>query len=267
MCYQERNPRVNEWYSYVAGVAGVGVECLPRMSLRLAPRAAAGGVPILAVARLAAGISPVFADQSLVARDLMLGAATRTIRMVQQDVAFASPVMVGPLVLSWPESVLDKLARLITEKHGDVFLVLSNYGAAGRVGSYSNAVSIETVADKIHDVVQRVSGLAEPELSALLCQRLHLAPLRFGPDPTWPNGVPIGVHAKFWMIDERAFYIGSENLYPSELQEFGYIVEDPVAAAQVRRDFWDPAWKWSQAAAISGDGVPDCIFERRVAGR
>jgi phosphatidylserine/phosphatidylglycerophosphate/cardiolipin synthase-like enzyme len=75
------------------------------------------------------------------------------------------------------------------------------------------------------------------------------------------------VHAKFWMVDERAFYIGSENLYPAELQEFGYIVEDRSAAAQVRRDYWDQAWKWSQAAAISGDGAPSCIFERLAARR
>jgi phosphatidylserine/phosphatidylglycerophosphate/cardiolipin synthase-like enzyme len=266
LCDQERDPRVNASYSYLAGVPSIGTDCLPRIRLPPTRRAAAGSVPILAVGRLAAGIAPVFADQSLVARDLMLGAATRTIRMLQQDVAFAS-VVVGPLVLSWPESVLDKIAALLTDKHGDVFLVLSNYGAAGPVGRYSNDVSIATVADKIRDVVQRWSGLAEPELSSLLCRRLHLAPLRFGPDPTWPDDVPIAVHAKFWMVDERAFYIGSENLYPAELQEFGYIVEDSAAAAQVRRDYWDHAWKWSQAAAVSGEGVADCIFESRVAKR
>jgi phosphatidylserine/phosphatidylglycerophosphate/cardiolipin synthase-like enzyme len=267
MCDHERSARINEWYSYVPGVPGIGTECLSRMELQPGPETATGGVPILAVGRLAAGISPVFADQSLVARDLMLGAATRTIRMVQQDVAFAFFPLVGALQLRWPESVLDKFADLIAEKHGDVFLVLSNYGAAGPVGSYSNDVRLETVAYKIRDVVQRRSGLAEPELSALLCQRLHLAPLRFGPDPTWPKGVSIGLHAKFWMVDERAFYIGSENLYPVELQEFGYIVEDPTAAAQARREYWDQAWKWSQTAAISGDGAPSCVFERLEARR
>ena len=62
------------------------------------------------------------------------------------------------------------------------------------------------------------------------------------------------------MIDERAFYIGSENLYPATLQEFGYIVEDKAAVAELRRSYWDKAWRWSRAVAISGDDAPTCMF-------
>ena len=69
------------------------------------------------------------------------------------------------------------------------------------------------------------------------------------------------------MVDERAFYIGSGNLYPAELQAFGDIVEDRSVAAQLRRDYWDQAWKWSQAAAISGEEAPSCVFERPAARR
>lgn len=264
LCSRQRTALINAWYSYVAGSPEIGLDYLPTLGIRSGPQADAGGVAILAVGRLVAGIAPVFADQSLVARDLMLGAATRTIRMIQQDVAFA---LAGAAEPSWPESALDRLAGLISDKNGDVFLVLSNYGAAGPVGSYSNKVRLETVAEKIRDVVRGRSGLGEPQLSDLLCRRLHLAPLRFGPDAAWPRGQPIGVHAKFWMVDERAFYIGSENLYPAELQEFGYIVEDTSAAAQARRDYWDQAWKWSQAAAISGEEAPSCVFQRPAAQR
>ena len=262
LCRQPRSDGVNAFSSYIAGgprMGGsrIGAECLSTIDVPHAAPPEPGGVPILAVGRLASGITPVFADQSLLARDLMLGAATQTVRMLQQDVAFAAVEGVDPV---WPDSALEKLAALIAEKQGDVFLVLSNYGAAGPVGYYSNKVSLETVAAKIRDVVRKRSGLAEPELSALLCRHLHLAPLRFGPDATWPKDVPIGTHAKFWMVDERAFYIGSENLYPTELQEFGYIVEDRAAAAEVLRDYWDQAWKWSARAAISGEGAPRCIF-------
>ena len=45
-----------------------------------APREATGGVPILAVGRLGAGITKDFANQSELARDLMLGAARHEIR-------------------------------------------------------------------------------------------------------------------------------------------------------------------------------------------
>jgi hypothetical protein len=50
------------------------------------------------------------------------------------------------------------------------------------------------------------------------------------------NGKPMVNHSKFWMLNERLLYVGSENMYPSVasrsgitaeggLQEFGIIVE------------------------------------------
>jgi hypothetical protein len=89
---------------------------------------------------------------------------------------------------------------------------------------------------------------------------VHLAPLRFGPDATWPGGRAIANHAKLWMADDRVFYIGSDNLYPVNLQEFGYIVDDQKAAAELIDANWNPLWRWSQRAAVSGDGVERCIF-------
>ena len=62
------------------------------------------------------------------------------------------------------------------------------------------------------------------------------------------------------MVDDRAFYIGSDNMYPVNLQEFGYIVDDKKAAADVLDTYWNPLWQWSQRAAVSGDGVDRCIF-------
>jgi phosphatidylserine/phosphatidylglycerophosphate/cardiolipin synthase-like enzyme len=257
LCRQERTAGVNEWHSDISGKPGGDADCPARIDLPDGRRQAGpGGVPVLSVGRLAAGITTDFADQSLVARDLMFGAAKQTIRILTQDVPFA---VVG-LDLSWPEGALDKIAALIADKRGDAFLVLSNAGAAGPVGTYSMMVRLETVAWKIRDTVRQRSKLDEQALTGLLCRRLHLAPLRFGPDATWQDDAPIGTHAKFWMVDERAFHIGAENLYPTELQEFGYIVEDRAAAAQARRDYWDQAWKWSKAAAISGEGAPTCIF-------
>ena len=109
--------------------------------------------------------------------------------------------------------------------------------------------------------------MPDAELDALLCRRLHIAPLRLGPDATWPDKVPIGNHAKFWMVDDRVFYIGSDNLYPVDLQEFGFIVDSRAAAADLRRRYWDPMWRWSSQAAISGAGAPRCVFTEPVTTR
>jgi phosphatidylserine/phosphatidylglycerophosphate/cardiolipin synthase-like enzyme len=261
LCDQPKDANVNAVASFSPG-AGMGQSCLSEIRVPRAASAATGGVPILAVGRLAEGITHVFADQSLIARDLMLGAATQTVRMMQEDVAFSA---VEGIDVIWLETVLDRLARLMVEQHVDVYIVLSNDGAAGPVGDYSNHIALDAVATKLRDLVAQRGGLDAPAAASLVCQKLHLAPLRFGPDATWPNNTPIGMHAKFWMVDERAFYIGSENLYPSDLQEFGYIVEDHAAAAQVREDYWDEAWRWSRAAAISGADAPRCVFAPKSA--
>lgn len=260
VCSRPPADGVNGSFVSLGAASSGGGNCPSRIALPEREEGT-GGVPILAVGRLASGIVSGFADQSLIARDLMFGAARRTIRMVQQDVGFA--LLGGTVDRSWPESALGKIADLLG-RDGDVYMILSNLGAAGPIGTYSNGIPIDAVANKIRDVVKQRTGLAEPSLSELLCQHLHLAPLRFGPDDKWPDGQAIGTHAKFWMVDDRVFYIGSENLYPVDLQEFGYIVEDAAAVARLHRDYWDKAWQWSRPAAISGDDAPRCIFQEKT---
>jgi phosphatidylserine/phosphatidylglycerophosphate/cardiolipin synthase-like enzyme len=260
VCAQPRDDKLNERHSARLGSAELGSECLPQVTLPASPTR--GKIAVLSVARLGTGITKDFADQSLVARDLMLGAATKTVRMLLQDVPFA----VAGVDLSWPERALDALARLLAAD-GDVYMILSNPGAAGPIGTYSMLVPLETVATKMRDKLREHASLDDAALTDRLCRRFHLAPLRLGPDAAWPGGEPIGTHAKFWMIDERAFHIGAENLYPTELQEFGYIVEDKPAAARALRELWEPAWKWSRAAAISGADAPACVFREKPAAR
>ena len=36
----------------------------------------------------------------------------------------------------------------------------------------------------------------------------------------------MGAHTKFWMVDDAAFYLGSQNLYPNNLAEWGMIIDD-----------------------------------------
>ena len=108
------------------------------------------------------------------------------------------------------------------------------------------------------------SSLPKSALVDLLCQHFHLAPFRFGPDASWPGNAPIGNHGKFWMVDDRYFYLGSDNLYPVDLQEFGYILDDAAAAAQLKRDYWNPLWRWSKAAAISGSEAAHCSLRAKL---
>ncbi|HEY6979813.1 hypothetical protein [Reyranella sp.] len=244
-------------------------DCLPPQPLPRQPRVSGGGgIPILGVGRLAAGITPDFANQSELARDLMLGAAQHDIRIVQQDLGFN----LGRADTLYPDSMIDRLVDFLRRKQGDIYIVLSDLGAVGDSGSsYSNNVTLAQLAQHLRDAVQRRVYARDPlaryrirtgpdPVNALLCSRVHIAPFRFGPDAAWPGGHPIANHAKFWMVDDRTFYIGSDNMYPVNLQEYGYIVDDPKAAADITAAYWTPLWEWSSRAAVSGPGVEPCIF-------
>lgn len=254
--------------SLPAGASSPIHECLPPEPLPASPQAKSGGMPILGVGRLAAGITKDFANQSELARDLMLGAARHSIRIVQQDLGFN----LARADTLFPDSTFDRLVDFLRHEQGDIYIVLSDLGAVGDSGSsYSNNVTLAQVAQHLRDAVQRRIYARDPlaryairrgpdPVNALLCSRVHIAPFRFGPDAAWPGGRPIANHAKFWMVDDRTFYIGSDNMYPVNLQEYGYIVDDTKAAADLIAAYWNPLWEWSRRAAVSGPGVEPCIF-------
>ena len=248
---------------YHSGDVKISSGCLSRIELPSRFSATASGASVLSTGRLGSGITTDFANQDDIARDLIFGAARHNIVVAQQDVAFVLPGHPDPL---YPELTFQAWAQFMLAGRGDVFLVLSSPGATGLSKSaYSNGVSLEAVADKMFKTAQASSSLPRSELIDLLCRHFHLASFRFGPDSTWPGNHPIGNHGKFWMVDDRYFYVGSDNLYPVDLQEFGYIVDDRVAAAELRKKYWDPLWRWSREAAISGDGASTCSLRAKNA--
>ncbi|QUL39256.1 phospholipase D-like domain-containing protein [Erythrobacter sp. JK5] len=49
-------------------------------------------------------------------------------------------------------------------------------------------------------------------------------------------------HAKIWIVDDSAFFVGSDNIYPGFLQEHGYVIADRAATQQFITDYWNPLW-------------------------
>lgn len=265
----DRKPQV-QLASFASGPDEVKPACPAVLVVPTPAATARPGTPILAVGRLGAGVSRDFANHSELARDLAFGAARHTIRLSQQDIGFSF----GRADTLFPDSTLDRLLDFIERREGHVYIVLSNREASGNSGlSYANDVSFAAFARHLREKVQKQIDARDPTaryrittgpdpINALLCARIHLAPLRFGPDGTWPRGIPIANHAKLWMVDDRLFYIGSDNLYPVNLQEFGYIVDDRQAANELLDAYWTPLWQWSQRAALSGEGIEPCIFRQ-----
>ena len=65
----------------------------------------------------------------------------------------------------------------------------------------------------------------------------------------WPYGSSnktVANHAKTWIIDEELFYIGSDNLYPHLLQEFGYLIDSKKFASELISTYWNPLWRYSK---------------------
>jgi phosphatidylserine/phosphatidylglycerophosphate/cardiolipin synthase-like enzyme len=251
---------------------GAGTRCPAALAPPAQSRAVESGQEMLAVARLGAGITTEFANQSDLARDLLFAAARKTIRISQQDLGFK----LGRSNTLFPESTIERLLDFIEQRDGHVYIVLSNPGAIGNSGSsYDNGVTLLELARHLRGVMMRRQDSRDrtaryaitkkPDaINAVLCSHVHLAPFRFGPDPSWPGGKAIANHAKFWMVDDRVFYIGSDNMYPVNLQEFGYILDDGKAATELLGSYWTPLWEWSQRAAVSGEGVEPCIFREVI---
>lgn len=61
-----------------------------------------------------------------------------------------------------------------------------------------------------------------------------------------------GNHAKITIIDDAAYVIGSDNLYPGNLSEFNYLVEGADAVNELIKSYWEPLWKYAGAHSIKG---------------
>jgi phosphatidylserine/phosphatidylglycerophosphate/cardiolipin synthase-like enzyme len=187
---------------------------------------------------------------------LTLNSAKSTIRIAQQDLAFVGGFF-------WDDG-MKAIANAIVKKC-DVYIVLSNDGSKGGSNPYSNT-SLAKTADKLRSYVKAQSKMTDDELKKLLCEKLHLTTLRFGPSDTWLNGVTFANHSKFFMVDDKVFYVGSSNLYSSDLQEYGVFISDPDAISQMKSEYWDKLWEYSRRVSISGSGDNGCYFMKSDKG-
>lgn len=156
----------------------------------------------------------------------------------------------------WSADVVAALADVLTDplRSVDVHVVLSEPGAKTAAGGpYSFGTTLTDIAEEMRRVI------GDRPLSGTM----RLAPLRFSATgDRWKHDeteLKIINHAKFWMVDDRAFHVGSDNLYPHNLQEFGYVVESVDVARDVLAAYWEPLWTFSRRVAAdigrTGDGA------------
>ncbi|MEV4740151.1 phospholipase D-like domain-containing protein [Streptomyces sp. NPDC049555] len=259
--------------------ASSGGDCMPAMEKEANPEPAGptGDVPVIAVGGLGIGIKdrdtssayrpqlPTAPDTKCVVglpdrtnadRDYdtvnpeesalraLVASAERHIEISQQDLNATCPPLPRYDVRLY-DTLAAKLAAGVK-----VRIVVSDPANRGAVGSggYSQIKSLSEISDTLKARLAKVTG-DDGKARAAMCNNLQLATYRSSPNATWADGHPYAQHHKLISVDSSAFYVGSKNLYPSWLQDFGYIVESPQAAKQLESSLLDQQWRHSQAGA------------------
>ena len=222
-----------------------------------------GSSRVITVGRLGA-IGDESSDDAILA---LLDAARAHIKLSLQDIG--PPGAVGVHIAGWPEPYLRALVSALG-RGVDVHLVLTNKGAvpgglSAGSATYSNGYTPGDVVQKIAEYAN-----AHPELLpngadvvSLLCSKLHATSLRpstVDDADSWSSGATFANHAKLVIVDDLAFYLGSQNWYPANLAEFGMIVDDPTAVKELENVYYDKLWSASARVAVSGAGVSRCVL-------
>ncbi|MCP4130446.1 MAG: phospholipase [bacterium] len=186
----------------------------------------------------------------------LIESATESVFLSQQDLIgiCAPPISNSRYDARLFDVLADKLVEGVAVK-----IVLSSPGAKqGIAAPYSNMKKMTEITDILLREIQSRAYVDLETAKSILCANLQLAPIRIakGVD-TWANGNAIANHAKVISVDNEAFYIGSKNLYPATLQDYGYIVEDTKAAQEFKTEYQDVIWFYSKdAAAVDSE---ECV--------
>lgn len=188
------------------------------------------------------------ADAALVA---CFNAAQKSIYISQQDL--------GNMSKYW-EAGLEAIANAILRGIMVRIVISNDFGKASatrdpqssKSDAYHTATQRGTIL-KIWEYLIRAAentGYTRTEVESLFNTNFEVAVLRFGPSDYWPNGWEFANHAKFIMVDETVFYVGSENLYPANLIEYGVLIDDPATVVMMHNSYWNQLWHYSSRTAL-----------------
>lgn len=138
------------------------------------------------------------------------------IRVSQQKIADTDVVSRAGFVI-WPGNFIDDVVNAL-RRGATVDIILSEY--QNGAGGYSDDMGGNNLRKVIFDKLGSSSSLLNVKQ------------------------VPGGQynHGKIWIVDDSAFFVGSDNIYPGYLQECGYVIADQTATQKFITDYWDPIW-------------------------
>jgi phosphatidylserine/phosphatidylglycerophosphate/cardiolipin synthase-like enzyme len=225
---------------------------------------AAGNKPVISVGRLGA-VGEEASDDAILA---MINSAKTTIRLSQQDLG---PIhKAGVSLGAWPETTMLALVSAM-DRGVDVSLTLSNTGAVpgtinaieATFNTYDNGWTPEAVAEEFQTLAEKHPE-AHPhhhDVTSLLCSKFTLMRLRSSNADKWKDGRTLANHAKVIVVDDRAFYVGSQNMYVANLAEFGAIVDDVAATKSFLANYMTKVESYSKRTAVTGPGVGCALWQ------
>lgn len=211
--------------------------------LNIIPKAdVVSGLPAIGVGRMGS-LGNNAADDAIVK---LIEASRQSIELSQQDLY--SALGLKPAA-SWAlPALLDAIMRGV-----QVHVLQSNPGpflGYGMVSPEKTFKNMETEFIKAAQAKKFKTPNGE-SFKQYFCNNVQYAPFRFSNGrQTWADGSSISNHSKLIIVDKVSFYMGSQNFYPANLQEFGYIVNDPGATQELLDQYWNPLWEASESAQL-----------------
>jgi len=202
----------------------------------------------------------------------MLGSAQKIIHLALQDLG---PVCIpgtkiGLPGCAWPDNYLNVLAKVLWERGVDVEIIVSNPGSipAGlspTEACYGNGWScVDVAAEIIKRIKKQYPDAEDSALRTKVEENLRVAFIRDGRGNTWSDGMQKGMHAKHFIVDDVATYIGSQNLYVCDLAEWGVVIDDAEQTEKFMDTYWNPLWKHSYTGEdVDVDTVMDGLDVER----
>jgi len=188
-------------------------------------------------------------DDAIVA---MLNSSRTVIRMALQDLGpITLPGVPGPITVPgcvWPYAYMSALGAAMWERDVVVEIALSNPGSVPgglkmTEALYGNGwTCVDVAAEIVKTIQEQYTDVRKDELRKTIEKNLHICYIKQNKEGAWEDGLTMGMHAKHFIIDDLAYYIGSQNLYIADLAEWGLVIDNADQCEKVLDEYWRPMW-------------------------
>jgi len=131
----------------------------------------------------------------------------------------------------WPGPFIRNIVSAIIYWNVTVDIIVSNHVAGDSpVDGYSDDMGAAALQGVILDFLTLELGNHRAKAEAVANQYLHV------------RSTVASNHAKVWTVDDKVFFVGSDNIYPAYLQEFGFVVGSTQRTQEFIDKYWTPLW-------------------------